>query len=157
MLEDHHRHGDGDLREGADLDEDEFSFGERLRAAAREAEVLTGRHEETAEEITQSLVQRFARTVAGFVLVIVGIIALPLPGPGWLIIIAGLSLLPYAWATRTVRIIRRRIPGIPEEGRIGARQWVAMGAVVAAAMTVAMVWGDDVSEWAGEAWSSVTR
>ena len=139
------------------LHDDEATFGERLRAAAREAEVLTGRHEETEAEISRSLALRMVRTVGGFLLVGLGIVALPLPGPGWLIIIIGLSLLPYTWAERTVRLIRRRIPGIPEEGSIGLRQWVVMGALVAAAVTGSLLWGDDVSQWASDTWSSATR
>jgi uncharacterized protein (TIGR02611 family) len=138
-------------------EEPEASFGERVRSAAREAEVLTGYHEQTEQEISQSLAIRLSRTIAGFVLVALGIVALPLPGPGWLIIIVGLSLLPYAWAERTVRLIRRRIPGIPEEGRIGVRQWVVMGALVAAAVTGSLLWGDDVTSWAGDTWSSAMR
>ncbi len=131
-------------------------FGERLRAAAREAEVLTGRHEETEEEIRQSLMLRAARIVGGFTIVLLGIAALPLPGPGWLLIIVGLSLLPYAWAERTIRLIRRRIPGIPEEGRIPARQWATMGALVVATTAGALLWGDDVRDWVGHTWDAAT-
>ena len=131
-------------------------FGERLRAAAREAEVLTGRHEETEEEIRQSLMLRMARIVGGFAIILLGIAALPLPGPGWLLIIVGLSLLPYAWAERTIRLIRRRIPGIPEEGRIPARQWVIMGTIVVATTLCAVVWGNDVKDWVGDTWDSAT-
>jgi hypothetical protein len=152
MAEDHA--GDAGTTE---TDDDDLTFGERLRAAAREAEVLTGRREETEAEIDRSLAFRMARTVGGFALVAVGIVALPLPGPGWLIIIVGLSLLPYAWAERTVRLIRRRIPGIPEEGGIGVRQWIVMGALVAAALTGSLLWGDDVTQWAGDTWSSMVR
>src|SRR5690606_3930917 len=39
------------------------SFGERVRAAAREAELLTGRVEETEEELRRSLTFRLARII----------------------------------------------------------------------------------------------
>ena len=39
----------------------------------------------------------------------VGLAGLLLPGPGWVMIIFGLSLLPFAWAERTVLLIRRKV------------------------------------------------
>ena len=46
--------------------------------------------------------KRILRIIAGFGLVIFGIIDLPLPGPGTLFIIAGLSILAvdFVWAHR---------------------------------------------------------
>jgi uncharacterized protein (TIGR02611 family) len=45
---------------------------------------------------------RVGVTVVGVVVIVGGIILLPLPGPGWLIIFAGLGLLAteYVWAAR---------------------------------------------------------
>ena len=65
---------------------------------------------------------RAIRVVAGFGLLLGGVVLLVLPGPGWLTIIAGLALLSteYAWARRLLdslkhtaerwrqRIMRRR-------------------------------------------------
>jgi uncharacterized protein (TIGR02611 family) len=52
---------------------------------------------------------RVAVTLAGVAIVAVGIVLLPLPGPGWLIIFAGLGLLAteYAWASRLLTRARR--------------------------------------------------
>ena len=51
---------------------------------------------------------RFAVTVAGVVVVIVGIILCPLPGPGIAIIIGGLAILAteYVWAKRLLHWVR---------------------------------------------------
>jgi hypothetical protein len=100
---------------------------------------------------------RIVRMVVGFSLVVVGVIALPLPGPGWLIVIAGLSLLPFRWARRTVASIRRRIPGVPEDGRIPLRTLVVMGAVVAAVTGSSIAWGDDLSQWLSRRWGDPSQ
>jgi uncharacterized protein (TIGR02611 family) len=132
--------------------EDHESFGQRLREAAYEAERETGRHEETLEEVRRGLMLRMLRTVGGFLLIAVGIAALPLPGPGWVIIIIGLSLLPYAWAERTIRLIRQKIPGVPEEGNLPARTWAIMIVLLIGFTTVSIMWGGDIKDWAADAW-----
>jgi uncharacterized protein (TIGR02611 family) len=49
-----------------------------------------------------ALAWRIGITFAGVAVIVVGIVLLPLPGPGWLIIFGGLGLLAseYAWAAR---------------------------------------------------------
>ena len=93
----------------------EHALRDRIVEAAYEAERETGRREETEEELRRGVIIRLARMVGGFVLIGVGISLLVLPGPGWVMIVIGLSLLPFAWAERTIRAIRRRVPGIPED------------------------------------------
>ncbi len=48
----------------------------------------------------------------GFVIVVIGIVLLPLPGPGWVVIASGLSILAkdVAWADRLLQKVRRRLP-----------------------------------------------
>ena len=48
--------------------------------------------------------RRAAVTIGGFVVVVVGIILLPLPGPGMLVILGGLAILgtEYDWAKRAL-------------------------------------------------------
>ena len=101
-----------------------------LRDAANAAELATGRRETSDLDVRTSVTGRMLRLVGGWLLVLIGIAALPLPGPGWLIIIAGLSMLPYSWAQNLIRVIRRRIPGIPEDGKIPTRTWWIMGTMV---------------------------
>lgn len=56
-----------------------------------------------------SSVRRIAVTITGSLLLIVGVALLPLPGPGLLVILAGLGILSleYGWARRLIR----RLPG----------------------------------------------
>ena len=58
-----------------------------------------------------ALVWRIGVTVAGVLVIAVGIVLLPLPGPGWLIIFAGLGLLAteYEWAKRLLRFARDQV------------------------------------------------
>lgn len=120
--------------------------------AAIAAERATGHAEETEAEARRGVAVRLARTVAGFLVIGVGIAGLALPGPGWLVIILGLSLLPYAWAQRTIRAIRRRVPGIPEDGRIPTSTWVVMGTMVVAAAVVSVLWGAAINDFVSGLW-----
>jgi uncharacterized protein (TIGR02611 family) len=54
---------------------------------------------------------RIAVTVAGVSVIIIGIILLPLPGPGWLVIFGGLGLLAteYEWAARLLAWARGHV------------------------------------------------
>ena len=52
---------------------------------------------------------RIGITVIGVAIIAVGIVLLPLPGPGWVIIFAGLGVLAteYAWAAALLAWVRR--------------------------------------------------
>ena len=58
----------------------------------------------------QRHVQRFAIGLAGGVVLLVGIIAIPYPGPGWLIVFAGLAILSreFTWAKRALKFGRAK-------------------------------------------------
>lgn len=114
----------------------------RVEEAAIEAEFETGEREETVEEAKAHALVRVARMSVGFLVVIIGIIALPLPGPGWLIIAAGLTILSkdIAWAERLLRYIRRRVPGIPEDGRIPPASLATMAVITLAAVSASLWW-----------------
>ena len=58
-----------------------------------------------------ALAVRLGVTAAGLAVIVFGIILLPLPGPGWLIIFAGLGLLAteYTWASRLLQRTRRYV------------------------------------------------
>lgn len=52
---------------------------------------------------------RIAVGVIGGVVLVVGILAIPYPGPGWAIVIAGLAILAseFAWANRALQFVKR--------------------------------------------------
>lgn len=54
--------------------------------------------------------KRIAVTIAGFVVVLIGIALIPLPGPGWAIVFAGLAILAteYVWAQRLLSYAKRK-------------------------------------------------
>jgi uncharacterized protein (TIGR02611 family) len=62
-------------------------------------------------ESLRRLLRRLAIGVAGCVVVIVGLILVPLPGPGWAIVFAGVALLgtEFSWAARLLQAVRRRL------------------------------------------------
>src|SRR5258706_10227707 len=57
------------------------------------------------------LAWRVGVTLLGVAVIVLGIVLLPLPGPGWLIIFAGLGLLAteYPWAARLLTRVRDRL------------------------------------------------
>lgn len=50
-------------------------------------------------------------TVVGFAIVVLGILLLPLPGPGWLIVFLGLGILSteYEWSRRLLDYAREKV------------------------------------------------
>jgi len=58
---------------------------------------------------TVEQVRRLSRIVGGFTLLLVGIVMLVTPGPGWIVILLGLGLLAaeFVWAKRLMDRIKR--------------------------------------------------
>src|SRR5271167_5161587 len=71
---------------------------------------------------TVEQVRRVFRIVAGFTLLAVGVVMLVTPGPGWLVILLGLSLLAaeFIWARRLMERMKR------EGGRVRDAVWRRM-------------------------------
>jgi hypothetical protein len=113
---------------------------EQLLDDAVEAEIEL-EHEPTVVEAERGLIRRGLRIVAGFVLVFIGLLLLVLPGPGLLVIAAGLGLLSrdIPFARRWLGIVRARLPEGPE-GEVAG--WVVYGSVAVAAISVigSVVW-----------------
>jgi uncharacterized protein (TIGR02611 family) len=83
---------------------------------------------------------RMAVGVVGAVVVAVGIVTIPLPGPGWLTVIAGLFVLAteFAWAERLLAFTRRHVHRWTEWlGR--QRLWVRISVAVLTAAFVCAV------------------
>jgi len=61
-------------------------------------------------EIAKKRVRRVAIAVAGGAVLLAGIIAIPYPGPGWLIVFTGLAILAteFPWARRVLEFAKYR-------------------------------------------------
>ncbi|KQP81361.1 MULTISPECIES: PGPGW domain-containing protein [unclassified Aeromicrobium] len=70
----------------------------------------------------RGVLERVATETLGWVLVVVGIILWPLPGPGLLIILAGITVLSrqHAWARRVLGPVREKAI---EAARFGVATW----------------------------------
>ncbi len=81
--------------------------------------------------------------VVGAAVTVVGVVLLPAPGPGWLIIFAGLAILAseFAWAQRLLDYARRRVEEWTEWTR---RQNVVVRVLVVLAIVAVVLlvfWG----------------
>ncbi len=139
-------------RQGGHQQPSAAEIAQTVREAAIQAEFETGRREETEEEARRGVIIRVIRIIGGFMLIGAGAAALVLPGPGWLLIILGLGLLPFAWAERTVQLIRRKIPGVPEDGRIPVPTLIVMGGIVVVFAGLSFFFGGAVTDWIAGLW-----
>ncbi len=82
--------------------------------------------------------------VLGVAVLVIGVVLLPLPGPGWLIIFAGLGILAseFDWAARLLRFARAKVSAWtdwvatqsrPVQALIGLAGLALLAALVAAA------------------------
>jgi uncharacterized protein (TIGR02611 family) len=112
-----------------------------LIEAAIEAEFETGVREPSVEAAERHILFRLGRMAVGFVVLGLGFAAIPLPGPGWLIVGVGLGILAqdFVWAERTLNIVRKRLPQ-DADGRIPARTWVMIGVATLFTMSVSIWW-----------------
>ena len=63
-----------------------------------------------------ALAYRIAIALVGTAIAVLGLALVPLPGPGWLIVFAGLALLAteFVWAERLLHFARRKVQGWTE-------------------------------------------
>jgi hypothetical protein len=89
---------------------------EMLEQAAIEAELETGRREETEQEAKRHILVRIARILAGSVVCLAGLAMLVLPGPGLVVLAIGLAILAQdvPFARRLLDRVRARIPSDAE-------------------------------------------
>ena len=113
--------------------------------------------------------RRIAIGVAGWLIVLVGIAAIPLPGPGWMLLYAGVKVLSseFAWAERWLDPIElRALRGAAEAVETVPR--LVMSGIFAVGIGVfGVLWivGTDVPGWwpvdddwwlAGGRWTGIT-
>ena len=113
-----------------------------IRAWARKRDKLRDRP-------VADFVYRVGVGVVGLVVLAVGIVAIPYPGPGWAILFLGLAILAteFYWAHRTLRFTRDRYDSaMGWFGRQG--RWVqALGVVLTATVVVATLWLFGAVDW----------
>ena len=95
----------------------------------------------------RSRVVRAAVALAGFVVVLAGLAMIPLPGPGLLIVAAGLAILAleFAWAERWLERTIEQVDAAGDKVKRASRaQQVILGLLVvlalAAVVTLAYAW-----------------
>lgn len=113
---------------------------EHLVSELIEAELETGRREETVEEAKRHILVRIARIAAGVVVLIIGLVLLAAPGPGLLVIALGLGLLAQdvPFARNLLDKVRDRLPQ-DENGKL-PRSTVVMMVVVSVAAVGGSLW-----------------
>jgi uncharacterized protein (TIGR02611 family) len=98
----------------------------------------------------------------GGVVVAIGIVLIPLPGPGWLIVIAGLAIwaVEFVWARHLLRFTRDKLRGWT--AWVGRQSWavrILIGAAglifvaAVAAATLRLSFGVNI---VGDAWRYIT-
>lgn len=92
---------------------------------------------------------RVAVAVVGLTVLLVGVAAIPYPGPGWAIVFLGLAILAseFYWARRTLTFTRDRYD--VAMAWLRRQQWwvQALAAILTAAVVVATLWFIGAVEW----------
>ena len=120
---------------------------DRFREAAIEAELETGEREPTRQRAWRSSIVRLVRMGFGVCVIGLGFILMPLPGPGWLVVAVGLTILArdVAWADRLLRKVRERLPS-DAEGKLPRSTIVTMILLAAAGIAVSIwFWLGDIN------------
>jgi len=113
--------------------------GHEMDRSLRERVAESGWRRRIAARKSLEAPYRLGVGIVGGLVVAVGIVAIPLPGPGWLIVFAGLFVLAteFLWAERVLGYARRRVEGWTDW--LGRQPVVVR--VVVAALTAAFVYG----------------
>lgn len=113
---------------------------EHLEDAAIAAEMESGHREETVEEAKRGLVKRAVRIGAGLAVTAFGVLLLVLPGPGLIVVAAGLVILAQdvPFAARLLEKVRKRLPA-DADGNV-PKGMVVGGLCVSALAVAGSVW-----------------
>ena len=113
---------------------------EDLEEVLIETELEVGRHEETREDAKRNVILRAVRIGLGIVVCIAGVFLIVFPGPGMVVLAAGLAILSrdVPFARRLLVNVRARIPE-NERGEI-SRPIVIGGLIVSTATVSFSLW-----------------
>jgi uncharacterized protein (TIGR02611 family) len=90
-----------------------------------------------------SIFKRILVGIVGGLVTIIGVVALIAPGPGWLIIFAGLGILgtEFAWAARALKTAKGVASRAIDSTKIAKRQKLLIFAVIAfSALALLVIW-----------------
>ncbi|MFT7476518.1 MAG: hypothetical protein ACI81L_003473 [Verrucomicrobiales bacterium] len=124
-----------------------------FKDAAIRAELAVGHADDTPKKAWYHALIRLGRMTVGAVLCLAGLAMMVLPGPGVVVIATGLVVLSrdVKWADRALRYLRRKAPGLEEEGPIPKSTIIVSLMLMAAAGLLALWWfdggNDTVSGW----------
>lgn len=90
-------------------------------------------------------IKRSGKRIAGVFVVILGIILMPLPGPGAAVVMLGLNMV---WPGNPLsKWIIRNWPGIQDDGTIPRSHLVIVGLLAIAGTVFGILWGQAVLNW----------
>ena len=93
--------------------------------------------------------------VSGGVVVLAGLIMIPFPGPGWLVVFSGLAIwaTEFAWAARLLSWTRQKVT-VTSRWAMARPLWLrAIGTVIALGVTAAVIAGFAAYQgWFGLSW-----
>lgn len=116
-----------------------------------------------ASNPTVDLVYRISVGVVGLLVLALGILAIPYPGPGWLIVFAGLGILAseFEWAHRLLKFARRHYDRFMEWFSRQSIVVKAAGVILTTVVVVATLWLlgalELVGGWIGLDWNWLAR
>ena len=89
------------------------------------------------------ILKRVLVGIVGGLVTVIGVVALIAPGPGWLIIFAGLGILgsEFAWAARALNTAKGVASRAIDSTKIAKRQQLLIFAVIAfSALALLVIW-----------------
>lgn len=114
-----------------------------------------------AERPTLNVAYRIVVGVLGVAVLALGILAIPYPGPGWLIVFAGLGILAteFAWAHRALHWTRERYHRVMDWYAARGLPVRLLAATATVALVVATLWllgtFGMIGGWIGVEWEAL--
>ncbi|MBT2403330.1 MULTISPECIES: TIGR02611 family protein [unclassified Streptomyces] len=135
------------MNTGSDRETNESATGQSAGSAAEEAPLGSRAPEFIKARRTLHLSWQVGVFIIGLAVVVGGIIMLPLPGPGWLVIFGGMAIwaTEFVWAQLVLRWTKRKVSEAAKRAmdpRVRRRNIIltSIGLVVAGALIGIYLW-----------------
>lgn len=122
-------------------------------AVLGEAAVPPGYRDRIRRHRSLDTAYRFGIGIVGTAVVVTGLILVPAPGPGWLIVFAGLSVLAteFLWARRLRDYVKEKVWGwsrwIAEQSLVVRALVSLLGLALLAGLVAGYLWWQGVPGW----------